>query len=48
MKRLILSILTLLIATLIFSQGNKGENEDNGVKQDLVKNEQNISSENSI
>jgi hypothetical protein len=45
MKRLIVSVLLLMVATLIFSQGNKGENEDENVSQDLVKVESKISTE---
>lgn len=41
MKRLIISVLMLMIATLIFSQGNKSEKEKNDVNHDLVKVEKN-------
>jgi len=37
MKRLIISVLMLMIATLIFSQGNKSKEENNDVNHDLVK-----------
>jgi len=45
MKRLIVSVLLLMVATLIFSQGNRSENEDESVSQDLVKVESQISTE---
>jgi len=37
MKRLIISVLVLLVATFIFSQTNKGQDEQ-GLKNDLVQN----------
>jgi len=45
MKRLIISVLMLMIATLIFSQGNKSENENNDINQDLVKVEKGTNSD---
>ena len=48
MKRLIVSVLMLMVATLIFSQGNNSDNEDQNVNQDLVKVESRISTETSL
>ena len=48
MKRLIISVLMLMIATFLFSQGNKSNNEDKGINPKLVKTEQSASTKSNM
>ena len=48
MKRLIISVLMLMVATFIFSQADKSEDQDENANQDLVTVEQNTSETNNL
>ena len=48
MKRLIISILMLMVATFIFSQGNKSDDQDKNANQELVTVEQGVSKTNKL
>jgi hypothetical protein len=48
MKRLIISVLMLMVATFIFSQGNKSDDQDKNANQELVTVEQGVSKTNKL
>lgn len=48
MKRLIVSVLMLMVATFIFSQGDKSEDQDKNANQDLATVEQGVSETNKL